>query len=98
MSDDRNRHAEEVTFFRYGLIAELVNAQTVEDAQTKQTMQQQLEQKAAGSYCIPRSRRTRLAVETLRDWIKLYQKGGLRDHLSRCKSHHSLSLCRWNAF
>jgi len=37
---------------------------------------ERLREKAAGSYCIPGSRRTRVAVETLKDWLQAYRAGG----------------------
>jgi len=41
-----------------------------------QSLHERLRQKAAGSYCIPGTRRTRVAVETLRDWLQAYRSGG----------------------
>jgi transposase InsO family protein len=76
MSELRDRRAEDVALFRYGLIAELMHPQCVEDAERKQTLEQRLRDKAAGTYCIPHSRRTRVGIGTLRDWIKLYEQGG----------------------
>ena len=35
-----------------------------------------LHEKAQRTYVIPGTRRTRVAVETMRDWLKLYRTGG----------------------
>jgi hypothetical protein len=37
---------------------------------------ERLKEKASKTYCIPASRRTTVAVETLRDWISLYKARG----------------------
>ena len=63
------RHA--IALFRYGLIADLVHL----PPGTK-GLYQQLEAKAAREYSIPGTSRTRVATETLRDWLRLYRQGG----------------------
>ena len=63
------RHA--VALFRYGLIADLVHL----PPGTK-GLYRRLEEKAAREYTIPGSSRTRVAAETLRDWLKRYRDGG----------------------
>lgn len=63
------RHA--VALFRYGLIADLVAL----PAGTK-GLYRRLQEKAAQTYIIPGSRRTTVAAETLRDWLKRYRRGG----------------------
>ena len=63
------RHA--IALFRYGLIADLVHL----PPGTK-GLYQQLEAKAAKDYTIPGTSRTRVATETLRDWLRLYRQGG----------------------
>jgi len=70
MSDLDNDHRHAVALFRYGLIADL--------AQTPGTkgLYRRLEEKAAPDYTIPGSARTRVAPETLRDWLKRYRQGG----------------------
>jgi transposase InsO family protein len=73
MNDEQSKRAEQVALFRYGLIAEFLNP-SPEDA--GQSLHERMRQKAAGSYCIPGSRRTRVAVETLRDWLQDYRAGG----------------------
>lgn len=39
-------------------------------------MYARLREKAAAAYTVPGSRRTRVALETLRDWLKRYREGG----------------------
>ena len=68
-SDHDLRHA--VALFRYGLIADLVHL----PPGTK-GLYRRLEEKAAREYAIPGSSRTRVAAETLRDWLKRYRQGG----------------------
>jgi transposase InsO family protein len=72
MKDPKTEHAEKVALFRYGLIADLL--QPAPDDGRK--LYERLKEKAAKTYCIPASRRTAVAVETLRDWISLYKSGG----------------------
>jgi putative transposase len=76
MQDDtpaRDRRAEEIALFRYGLISDLIRPA---DGDTSIKLYQRLRDKARRSYCIPGTRRTHVAVETMRDWMKLYQQGG----------------------
>jgi putative transposase len=72
MNDPRSEHAEKVALFRYGLIADLLHP-TPHD---ERKLYPRLKEKADKSYCIPGSRRTTVAVETLRDWLSLYRRGG----------------------
>lgn len=76
MRDDphkRDKHAEAIALFRYGLISDVIRPL---DGEASSKLYARLRAKAEGSYCIPGTRRTRVAVETLRDWIQLYQDGG----------------------
>ena len=75
MDDPRNQHAEEVALFRYGLIADLLHADGDSDSAGKK-LYGRLREKADKSYCIPGSRRTRVAVETLKDWLDDYKARG----------------------
>jgi putative transposase len=68
-ADSDHRHA--VALFRYGLIADLVRLEA-----GSKGLYALIEQKAAGKYTIPGSPRTRVAAETLRDWLKRYRRGG----------------------
>lgn len=64
-------HRQTVALFRYGLIAGLVQLPPGSPGMTER-----LRAKARQDYTIPGSRRTRIAAETLRDWLKRYRKGG----------------------
>jgi transposase InsO family protein len=67
--DDQTR--EQIGLFRYGLIADLLHA----DGE-KRGLYALLREKAERMYDIPGSRRTRVASETIRDWLKAYRRGG----------------------
>lgn len=71
MKDPDTDHRHAVALFRYGLIADLVHL----PPGTK-GLYRRLEEKAAADYSIPGSARTRIAPETLRDWLKRYRHGG----------------------
>jgi len=71
MHDPDNDHRHAVALFRYGLIAELVRLEP-----GAKGLYAQIETKAAGHYTIPGSSRTRVAAETIRDWLKHYRRGG----------------------
>ncbi len=71
MSEPNDDLRQEVALFRYGLIAEFLQLPP-----GTQGMKQRLEEKAAHDYHIPGSSRTRVAAETLRDWIKRYRNHG----------------------
>jgi putative transposase len=76
MRDDkseRDKRAEEVALFRYGLISDVLRPA---DGDGPIKLYERLRDKARRSYCIPGTRRTHVAVETMRDWLKLYQQGG----------------------
>ena len=68
-SDSDRRH--EIALFRYGLIADLVRLEP-----GSKGLYARIEQKAAAEYAIPGSTRTRVAAETIRDWLKAYRRGG----------------------
>lgn len=72
MEDEREKLRQEVALFRYGLIAEHAHG----EAGQAGGLYRRLREKAALDYRIPGSQRTRVAAETLRDWLKLYRKGG----------------------
>lgn len=62
---------DEVALFRYGLIADLVHADPGERGTYAR-----LKEKASRSYAIPGSRRSRVATETLRGWLRDWRRGG----------------------
>ncbi len=62
---------EEVALFRYGIISDFVNLQP-----GTKGLYAQIKKKADQDYVIPGSRRTRVAEETIRSWLKKYRVGG----------------------
>src|SRR5450432_733309 len=77
MKDDhtgREPRAEQIALFRYGLISDVIRPADTHDE--NKTLYERLREKAARSYCIPGTRRTKVAVETMRDWLALYKAGG----------------------
>ena len=69
-TDEELRKA--VALFRYGLIADVLRVPL-----GSREIRRALHEKAQRSYVIPGTRRTRVAVETMRDWLSLYRTGGL---------------------
>ena len=67
--DDDLRQA--VALFRYGVIADLVNLPP-----GTRGIGARLRAKAERDYDIPGTDRTRVAAETIRDWMRLYRRGG----------------------
>ena len=60
-----------VALFRYGLIADVLRL-----APVSPDIRRTLHEKAQRTYVIPGTRRTRVAVETMREWLSLYRNGG----------------------
>ena len=71
MNDEKKTHSDLVALFRYGVLGDLVHL----PLGTK-GLSEQLRKKAAIDYKIPGSIRTRVAEETIRDWLKDYRVGG----------------------
>ena len=69
MLDDKTR--EQIALFRYGLIADLLHR-----GPRERGLQPLLLEKAEKVYEIPGSRRSRVAAETIRDWLMEYRRGG----------------------
>ena len=69
MTETADRQA--IALFRYGLIADLLQMPA-----GIRGLYALLRQKAAADYTIPGSSRTRVAVETLRHWLKDYRRDG----------------------
>ncbi len=67
----KNDPKEQVALFRYGIIADFVNL----PPGTK-GLYALIKKKADQNYSIPESRRTRVAEETIRSWLKKYRAGG----------------------
>ena len=71
MSDPQTDLQHDIALFRYGVIAELV--QWPKDAKG---LYEAIQGKAERDFTIPGSTRTRVAAETIRDWLKAYRRGG----------------------
>lgn len=69
--DEDSKLREQIALFRYGLIAEFLHL-----PEGKNGLYKKLSEKASCDYVIPGTLRTRVATETLRDWLTLYRKGG----------------------
>ena len=72
MNDPDEALRNAVARFRYGLIADVLPLPL-----GSRDIRRALHQKAQHTYIIPGTRRTRVAVETMRDWLSLYRTGGL---------------------
>lgn len=81
MSDAHDDHRQAVALFRYALIADLVHLPPGSAGITAR-----LRAKAEQHYTIPGSRRTRVAAETIRDWLKHYRRGGFDALLPKARS------------
>lgn len=71
MSDTPSDHRQAVALFRYGLIADLVQLPP-----GTRGLYAQIQAKAERDYAIPGTTRTRVAPETIRDWLGHYRRGG----------------------
>ena len=71
MNDPDADLRQAVALFRYGVIADVAHLPPGSPG-----IGETLRAKAEQIYVIPGSRRTRVAVATMRDWLKLYRKGG----------------------
>lgn len=78
MQNDHADPANQIALFRYGLIADLIHL----PPGTK-GLYGLIAEKAARSYAIPGSSRTRVACETIRDWLKKYRKDGFNGLLPK---------------
>jgi transposase InsO family protein len=66
-----NKLQEQVALFRYGIIADFVNLPP-----GSKGLYAKIKNKAGRDYSIPGSRRTSVAEETIRSWLKKYRQGG----------------------
>lgn len=72
MTDEAQSPETQIALFRYGLIADCVQLPKGKGNGTSF----KLAEKAKQHYSIPGSRRTKVAVETIRDWLSAYRVGG----------------------
>ena len=71
MNDPDEELRKAVALFRFGLIADVLRLPPGSG-----DIRRTLNEKAQRTYIIPGTRRTRVAVETMRDWLSLYRTGG----------------------
>jgi hypothetical protein len=88
MKNPDSDHAQAVALFRYGLIADPLQLEP-----GSKGLYALIEHKAAGEYTIPGSPRTRVAGETLRDWLKAYRRGGFDALLPKRRADRGQSRC-----
>ena len=69
--DAEEKLRRDVALFRYGVIADLAQLPPGTSG-----IRERLRAKAKHSYTIPGTLRTRVAAETLRDWLQHYRRGG----------------------
>lgn len=86
MTETSSDLRHEVALFRYGLIAEFVR-----EPPGTPGLYARLEEKAAQSYTIPGTQRSRVAAETMRDWIKRYREGGFDALLPKARADRGRS-------
>jgi len=79
--DDELRKA--VALFRYGLIADVLRLPP-----GSRDIRRALREKAQRTYVIPGTRRSHVAVETMRDWLALYRTGGFEALYPKPRSDH----------
>ena len=72
MTDEAQSPETQVALFRYGLIADCVQLPKGKG----NGISSALAAKAKLHYAIPGTRRTQVAVETMRDWLAAYRRGG----------------------
>lgn len=81
MNDDEKRRIEQVALFRFGVLGDLIHLPP-----GAKGIAAQLAEKAGRDYLIPYSDRTRIAAETIRDWLKSHRKGGFDALMPRPRS------------
>jgi len=71
MHDSRDDLDRQIALFRHGVLGDLVHR-----APNEPGLYKQLEERAARTYVIPGTLRTRVAAETIRGWLRDYRCGG----------------------
>jgi transposase len=86
MNDADSDRRQNIARFRYGLIADLL-----QPSPDDQGLSERLAAKATLDYAIPGSARTRVAAESLRDWLKAYRRGGFDALLPKERADRGLA-------
>ena len=81
MSDTPTDSRRDVALFRYGVIAELLSLPPASPE-----LKAALGEKVQRRYTIPGSRRTRVARETIRDWLAAYRRDGFDGLVPKTRS------------
>jgi putative transposase len=81
VDETKKSKTEQVALFRYGVIADLVHLQP-----GTKGLYARLEEKAAKSWPIPFSTRSRVAEETMRGWLRMWRVGGFEALKPRVRS------------
>ena len=85
MNDPDEELRKAVALFRYGLIADVLRVPL-----GSREIRRALHEKAQRTYVIPGTRRTRVAVETMRDWLSLYRNGGFEALFPKTRADRGL--------
>jgi transposase InsO family protein len=80
-NDEDKERRNAVALFRYGLIADLLHW-----PRGKRGLGTEIARKTDRDHEIPGSRRSRIAPETIRDWLKAYRRGGFDGLLPKPRS------------
>ena len=86
-SEDREKRAATIQEFRYGVIAELANPYLAWGE-----VKRLIKEKARREYDIPFSKKTRITVACIKNWLKKYRKYG-REGLMP-KTRNDCGSCR----
>jgi len=73
-----DQHRRDIALFRYGVIADLLH-----DLPDGPGLYARIREKARQDFRIPGTLRTRVAAETMRDWLRAYRQGGFDALLPR---------------
>ena len=86
MNDRYDELPQKVALFRYGVISDLIHLKP-----GHRGLYALLEEKADKDYDIPGSRRSRIAPETIRGWLKKYRKRGFDGLVPKRRRDHGES-------
>lgn len=67
-----DKEREDVALFRFGVINDLVGATRLEHGE----LSRRIKQKSSARWNIPHSQRTRISDNTIRRWVRIYEKSG----------------------
>jgi len=84
MTEDEKK---EVAIFRYTVISDFVNGMDFTRAERRQLMRDKCERK----WQIPFSQKTRVSEETIRNWIRIFNDGGLETLMPKDRSDQGRS-------